>query len=335
MNSLRSLPWLAAVAGIAGLALASACGGDDDTKPAATTAPASVSASSAATAAAKSVYPLKVTDLLGREVEIKAKPAVIVALSPTAVEYVYAVGGTVAGRSASADFPPEAKSSKEVGTAYQPSFEAILALKPDLVVADSIIHAQPDVRKGLEGLGVPVIFAGADSYQKVLDGVALLGKALDANDKATQVTAAITKARDDAKAAIGASKVSAVALIAGRDQTLYSAKATSYAGDVLQQIGITNPAANGPESGPGFPGYTTLAPESLIQYNPDIIFTITPGPASVPRLSSLVPSIPPFKGLKAVASNRVVELDVDLFIQAPGPRIVDAFAAIAKAARAG
>ena len=317
----------------AGALLGVACGGDDDAKPAITkTAVTAPSVAAATTVAA--AYPVKVTDLLGREVEIKAKPKIIVALSPTAVEYVYAVGGTVAGRSASADFPEAAKQAKEVGTAYQPSFEAVLALKPDLIVADSIIHAAPDVRKGIEGLGVPVIFAGADSYQKVLDGLTLMGKVLDANTQAKEAIAAINKARDDAKAALGTKKVSAVALIAGRDQTLYSAKATSFAGDVLQQLGITNPAADGPESGPGFPGYTTLAPEKLIQFDPDFIFTITPGPASVPRLSTLVPQIPPFKGLKAVTGARVIELDVDQFIQAPGPRIALAFASIAKAAKA-
>ncbi len=328
-------PLRAALAGFAVLVLAlgiAACGGDDDDDPTpAATATASASASAAATTAA--AYPVKVTDLLGREVEIKAKPKVIVALSPTAVEYVYAVGGTVAGRSQSADFPETAKVAKEVGTAYQPSFEAILALKPDLIIADSIIHAQPALRKPIEDLGITVIFAGADSYQRVLDGLTLMGKVLDSQAKAKEAIATITKARDDAKAVIAAKKTSAVVLIAGRDNTLYSAKSTSFAGDILAQLGVTNPAADGPESGPGFPGYTTLAPEKLVQYNPNIIFTVTPGPASVPRLSTLIPSIPPFKGLSAVTGNKVVELSVDQFVQAPGPRIADAFKAIADAAK--
>lgn len=340
MISLRISRLARILAGSAALTFATlglaACGGDDDDAPATsqpTTAPAATTAAPSQTVATGAVsYPLKVTDLLGRDVTIPSKPKAVVALSPTAVEYVYAVGGTVIGRPSSALFPEEVKSVKEVGTAYQPSAEAILALKPDLIVADSIIHAQPDLRKLVEGLGVPVVFAGADSYQKVLDGILLVGKVLDQQEKAKAAAAAVTKARDDAKAAIGSAKVTAVVMISGRDQTLYSAKASSFAGDILAQLGISNPAADGPDSGPGFPGYTTVATEKLIQFNPDFIFTVTPGPASVPRLSTLIPNIPPFKGLKAVTTpNHVVELEVDPVLQAPGPRVALAFKAIAAA----
>ncbi|MEP7215709.1 MAG: ABC transporter substrate-binding protein [Anaerolineaceae bacterium] len=326
MKRLRSLPLLFLILAMGSL-LAAGCGGDDD----GTSATASPTASNAAgTPTVKAAYPVTVTDLLGRTVEIKAKPKVVVALSPTAVEFVYAAGGTIVGRSGSVDFPEAAKAAKEVGTAYQPNFEQILALKPDLIVADSIIHAQPQLKKPLEDLGIPVIFAGADSYQKVLDGLALMGKVFDSAEVTKTLSASITKARDDAKAAVGSKSVSAVALIADRDQTLYAAKPGSYAGDVLNQLGIKNPAASQPDAGP-FPGYTTLAPEKLIEYNPDFIFTITPAPAPAPRLSTLVPQIPPFKGLKAVTGKKVIELNLELFLQAPGPRIVDAFKAITAA----
>jgi iron complex transport system substrate-binding protein len=318
---------------VTGLAVVSAsCGGDDDSlKPAQTVAiGASGSPAAASPSVAKAAYPVQVTDLLGRAVEIKAKPKTVVALSPTAVEFVYAAGGTVAGRSQSADYPEAAKQAKEVGTAYQPNLEAILALKPDLIVADAVIHAQPQLRKPLEEIGVPVVFAGADSYQKVIDGLALMGKIFDAKEKTDQVAADIAKARDQAKAAVASKKVTAVALISDRDRVLYAAKPGSYAGDVLAQLGISNPAASQPDSGP-FPGYTTVPPEKLVEYNPDFIFTISAAPAPAPKLSATLVQIPPFKGLKAVSGNRVIEADVELFLQAPGPRIILAFKAIATA----
>lgn len=331
----RLLPLLLLVALAAASLAFVACGGDDDDstngEPSPTSAATTAATTTAASPTTAAAYPVKVTDLLGRTVEIKAKPKTIVALSPTATELVYAVGGTVAGRTSSVDYPEAAKQAKDVGTAYQPNPEVILGLKPDLIIADAVIQgAQPDLKKTVESLGVPVVFAGADSYQDVLDGLTLMGKVLDASEQAKTAAANIEKALADAKAALAGKQASAVVLIADRDRTLYAAKPSSYAGDVLTRLGLTNPAASQPDSGP-FPGYTAVAPEKMVEFNPDFMFTITPAPLPAPRLSSQIPAIPPFKGLKAVTGNHVVEVDVQVFLQAPGPRVIDAFKAITAA----
>lgn len=331
-GSLRRLLLLGAAASLAATALlAAACGGDDD-DTAATATPAAGETATAAPASPSpaAAYPVTVTDMLGRKVEIKAEPKTIVAVSPTAVELVYAAGKTVAGRPSTANYPPEAQSAQAVGTAYQPNLEAILALKPDLVIADSVIHAQPALRQPLEGLPVPVIFAGANSYKQVLDALRLVGTALNATATTDKVIADIEKSLADARKALEGKNVSAVAILSDRDQTLYAAKSTSYTGDILKELGITNPADALPDAGP-FPGYATIAPEKLVEFNPDYIFAITPAPPPAPRLANLIPTIPPFRGLKAVTSNHVVDSDVELFVQAPGPRVKLAFEAVAKA----
>lgn len=330
--SLRRLVLLLAASAVAVSALAlAACGGDDDDEATPTAAAtATTAASPAASPTQAAAYPVTVTDMLGRKVEIKSEPKTIVAISPTAVELVYAVGKTVAGRAASALYPEAAKQAKEVGTAYQPSFEAILALKPDLVIADSVIHAQPNLRQPIEQLPVPVIFAGANSYQQVLDALRLVGQALNAQPAAEQAIADLQKSLDAARKALAGKNVTAIAVLADRDQTLYAAKSTSYTGDILKELGITNPADALPDSGP-FPGYATIPAEKVIEFNPDYIFAITPAPPPAPRLAALIPTIPPFRSLKAVTSNHVVDTDVELFVQAPGPRVKLAFEAITKA----
>ena len=109
MASMKGI-WLLFVVALL-LPIAVACGDDDDTAdPTATT----TSGDPTATQAPETAYPVTVTDLLGRDVDIEAKPEKIVALSPSAVEFVYAMGGTVVGRTSSVTYPEEALSATEV-----------------------------------------------------------------------------------------------------------------------------------------------------------------------------------------------------------------------------
>lgn len=337
--------------GLVGVALLAACGGDEEAVPASTpdpTAAATPAPTEAATPEAATPepteapapepteappapgYPRDVVDLFGRTVTIPDLPKAIVALSPTATELVYAVGGTVVGRTRTVNYPPEALEATDVGNAYQPNAEAILALGPDLIVADSTIHIQPDVRDVLEGLGVPVIFAGAASVDEVLTGVTLLGEVLDNPDGAAEAVAAIEVARDAAREAVAGQELSAVILIGDRDRTLYAAKGSSYGGSILDTLGFINPADVQPDSGP-FPGFTRVAPEAMLEYDPVYIFTVTPAPPPAPRLSGMLGLFPGFSGLQAMVNGRVIEMDVQLLVQAPGPRVVEAFEAIVAA----
>ena len=340
--------------GLVSVALLVACGSDEEPAPAptaapteaatpaptqpptegpteaATPAPTEASTPEPAEAPPAPGYPRDVVDLFGRTVTIPNLPTAIVALSPTATELVYAVGGAVVGRTRTVNYPPEALGATDVGNAYQPNAEAILALEPDLVVADSTIHIAPEVRDTLEGLGVPVIFAGAASVDEVLTGLTLLGDVLDNPDGAAAAVAAIEAARAAAQEALAGQELSAVILIGDRDRTLYAAKGSSYGGSILDTLGFANPADVQPDSGP-FPGFTRVAPEAMLEYDPVYIFTVTPAPPPAPRLSAMLGLFPGFSGLQAMANGRVVELDVQLLVQSPGPRVVEAFDAIVAA----
>ena len=67
-----------------------------------------------------------------------------------------------------------------------------------------------------------------------------------------------------------------------------------------------------------------MSTEAILMANPDVIVTLTPAPEPAPRLSQTITQIPPFAALTAIQMNQIVEGDVTLFLQAPGPRIVDA-----------
>ena len=157
--------YLSVVAGLALAALlAAACGDSKDeaaSKP--TTPPAT------ATTAAVDLT----KDDLGRAVTVPANPVRIVAMSPSIVELMYAVGATPVGRPSSANFPEAAKTVPAFGTSYAPNFEEIVAMKPDLIIADAIID-QPLIND-LAKLGAPVFALKVSSFDEVTHGLRVVG----------------------------------------------------------------------------------------------------------------------------------------------------------------
>lgn len=80
---------------------------------------------------------IRVTDDYGHEVALKAPAQRIVSLSPHLTELVYAAGAgaKLVGAVDFSDFPPEARRLPRVGSDAAIDLEAVLALRPDLIVA--------------------------------------------------------------------------------------------------------------------------------------------------------------------------------------------------------
>ena len=176
---------------LAAVVLTAACGGSSDTKKTPTasagaTRPAAATPTTAAastTPAASTTYPLTVTDMLGRSVTIAKKPSAIAAISPTTVEYVFAVGGVSKTRTSSVKFPAEATAARDIGPSYQPNLELIAAESPDLIVADSV--SQPQLKDSLEALKIPVLFIGAQVFADAPKGLRLISTIRERNGPAT------------------------------------------------------------------------------------------------------------------------------------------------------
>ncbi len=102
---------------------------------------------------------LTFTDGLGREVKLNGPAQHIVSLAPSNTEILFAIGAgsQTVGRDEFSDYPEEAKALQSVGGSMgQYSTEAIVALKPDLVLAAEI--NAPELVKQLEDLGLTVYY---------------------------------------------------------------------------------------------------------------------------------------------------------------------------------
>ena len=102
---------------------------------------------------------ITLTDGLGRSISIEKPAERIVSLAPPNTEILFAIGAgsQVVGRDSFSDYPPQAKNIQDIGgSSGKYNSEAIVALKPDLVLAGEI--DTPEMVNSLEKLGLKVFY---------------------------------------------------------------------------------------------------------------------------------------------------------------------------------
>lgn len=112
---------------------------------------------SAVLVAMESAWPLSVEDDRGVTIELEAPARRVVSLAPFITELVYAVGAgdRLIAVSKHSDYPDAARDLPRVGDAFNVNLEALLALRPDLVVGWETGN-DPRVLKRLESMGISV-----------------------------------------------------------------------------------------------------------------------------------------------------------------------------------
>src|SRR2546426_7147349 len=122
----------------------------------------------------------------GRRWSRPTAPRRIVSLAPSVTEILFAVGldAEVVGVTTFCDYPAQAKTRPKIGAAI-PNLEAILGLKPDLVVAGD--NVRPDVLAKLEQLKIPVFVLFAKTLEDVLGHISTIGRMVGHEPEARRV----------------------------------------------------------------------------------------------------------------------------------------------------
>ncbi len=120
---------------------------------------------------------VSVVDDAGKIVTLAAPAARIVTLAPSLTELTFAAGAgdKLVAVSAYSDFPPDAKALPQVADVAGVSFEALLALKPDLVIAWKSGNRETDIRRVGE-LGIPVFVLEVARLADVAQAIRTIGK---------------------------------------------------------------------------------------------------------------------------------------------------------------
>lgn len=315
----------AAIAVAALSLLTGACGSSSDSKsakdqPAPAASPAASAQSTAAASATATARSRSFTDDAGKTLTIATPPKRVVALSPSAVEFLYAVGAPPVARPSSATYPEAAKSLPAIGSSYQPNFEQIAAQTPDLILADAQIQT-PQTQAELAKLGAPVFSLRVQTVADVIKGLRTIGNITAKYDEGEKAAKELETKLQGVQSKLPAEpERPKVFIMVGTPDAFFAAKPDSFAGDVVQRLGAKNLVTEGPDT-VQFPGFTTYSLERLVALDPDEILVITVGGPNTPPTSKQLAGNPAWSGLRAVKAGRVHELPSDTLVQGAGPRV--------------
>lgn len=274
--------------------------------------------------ACAAVVAAPITDGAGRTVEFVRTPARVVSMAPATTEIVCAIGGRdqLVGVTRYCAFLEEASGIAQVGGAYDPNYEKIVALRPDAVIlshmADGRFSAQ------FERLGLTVVILHAEGLSGVVQDILLVGKVLGREAEAVRVADRLNTALEARRASVAqilktARKPKVLFLYGG--PTLLAAGKGSFSGELLEVAGGENIA-----DAAGVP-WPQLSREYVLRSDPDIILSVetgATGPMHAPvmdeGLSKRWRDDPVFGRLSAVQKGQIWRLDDRLFSY-PGPRL--------------
>jgi iron complex transport system substrate-binding protein len=274
--------------------------------------------------------PITVTDGLRRSVTVNVPAKRIVALSLTAAEVMLDVGIAPVGRPSSATHPAEVLRVPEVGSAYSPDVERILAQRPDLLLGS--VGTTAARARDLGALRVPLVVTADSSLKDVYDTYTLVGRLTGQPEQAALALKLLQSRvnRTIAQVPRNAARPKVLALLSAGGQS-FSTTDETYIGDLLEKLQVVNVAKGTPSPDPRQPGFVALSLEQIVAANPDVILAFRPRTASgdfAPSPLAQLETQPAFRNLNAVKNNRVHLLDADPFVSAPGPRAAESLAAL-------
>jgi iron complex transport system substrate-binding protein len=280
---------------------------------------APLSPASAATTATK--YPLTISSG-GYSTTIAKKPTRIISLSPSATESLFEIGAgkQVLAVDSYSNFPKSAPITDL--SAFEPNVEAIIALKPDLVVLSVDAMKSMVVKEALEKLKIPVLMEKApETLAQAYKEIEVLGEVTDHTSEAKKVT---FKMAALIKSIINRTKKTVkITFFHELDNTLYSVTSDTFIGKVYKDFGLVNIADKA--AGADSYGYPQLSAEYLLKADPDVIFLAD---AEYGESAATVKARAGWSGITAVTKKNVFALPNDIPSRW-GPRLVDFYRYVA------
>ena len=256
-----------------------------------------------------------VVDDRGTVVSLIPVPQRIVSLLPSLTESVCALGqcAKLVGVDRYSNYPASVRALPSVGGGLDPSIEAIVALKPDLVL---VATSSPGIER-MRALGLRVVALEPKDYPSAVRVLLTLGDLLGVGTAKVVVQSMELEMR----AAVAQVPVPA------RGKRVYfevspgpyAASASSFLGQTLERLGLQNIVAG--TLGP----FPKVNPELVVRAQPDVILI---GDSNADAMQSR----PGWDRLTALQARRVCsfnKVESDILVR-PGPRMAQGAMLVAR-----
>lgn len=261
---------------------------------------------------------ITVTDDFKHQVTVRAPPLRIVSLAPGATAMLVAAGASreLVGTIEYSGQPASEMSLPKIGSADAIDMEALIALRPDVVVVwpDGNNPAQIAT---LERLGLPVYRQEATSLEGIADSLRRVGKLTGTNAVADRQASALAAKLAGLRTEYGNSTPSPTVLLEVWDKPLYTVGRGELMSDALRVCGARNAFADLPSRAPA------IGTEAVLARDPDIIIAAAPPGQGAAWLAEWRR----FPSLRAVKTGRLLAFE-DQRLAGLGPGVIDATAAL-------
>lgn len=289
--------------------------------------------------ALEGTYPMTVTDEAGRSVSLEKQPRHFVSLAPSITEILFAMdmGDHLMAVTQWCDVPEQAKALRDagahVGSINQPNRESIAAYRPDLIIGTNF--TPPEVYRAIENPPRTVaVSLSHDGVDDVLNDIAFIGKVIGVPGKALNLIHQLKAEQESIEQWLAPFKnltprrVLFLLSIEAEGRPGWAPGEDTWVNDLISMSNGENVATKLGMS------WGEVSYEALITMDPEVLLVrdgVTD--AEKEKIRAQVASLathPIWKQVSAVQNGKI-RIVPHGPLNIPGPRIMDAYRAVAEA----
>lgn len=265
--------------------------------------------------------------LLALAASAAAQPKRIVSTSPSVTETLFALGlgERVVGVSQHCHYPPEATTRPKIGSYLKPNVEAIVALRPDLVIIQS---KMPDSIAGqLARVKLPALEVEHGTLETMFAGVREIATRAGVPERGVKLESEIRARLDAVRKQTATLPRRSLVFIVGRSpgalEGLIAVGKGSYLNELIAMAGGVNSLAGNALA------YPKLSLESVIGLNPDVLVDMGEMAETTGVTEARKQAVVDLWRRRTTLKSRVYAVASDIFV-VPGPRVAEAAEAFAQ-----